>query len=155
MALRPVGPGDADLLRQIYADASERQAPGLYSSDQVQAWASLAWLPGVLDRTLLEGVGWISGADEAFALRYPRDRLALLYCCGRAARQGHASMLLNQIEADARADGVAELRTEASQLSCPLLQRRGWRVVAPESISIAGVPFERYRMVKSLCQDCS
>ena len=74
MALRPVGPGDADLLRQIYADAIERQAPGLYSSDQVQAWASLAWLPGVLDRTLLEGVGWISGADEAFALRYPRDR---------------------------------------------------------------------------------
>ena len=115
------------------------------------------WLgsQGVLDRTLLEGVGWISGADEAFALRYPLDRLALLYCCGRAARQGHASMLLNQIEADARAEGVAELRTEASQLSCPLLQRRGWRVVAPETISIAGVLFERYRMVKSLRQDCS
>ena len=90
MALRLVSPADHNLLREIYADAIETQAPALYTRDQVQAWAALAWLPGVLDRTLSDGVGWISGADEAFAMRYPEDRLALLYCRGRAARQGHA-----------------------------------------------------------------
>lgn len=155
MALRPVSSADHDLLREIYADAIETQAPALYTTEQVQAWASLAWLPGVLDRTLIDGVGWISGADEAFAMRYPEDRLALLYCRGRAARQGHARALLDQIEADARAHGLSRLRTEASQLSRPLLQRLGWEVVAPETIAIGGIPFERYSMVKLLRQACS
>ncbi len=152
MPLRPIGSADHHLLREIYADAIESQAPGLYSSDQVRAWAALAWLPGILDRTFLEGQGWISGQDAAFAIREPRDRLSLLYCRGRACRQGHGSFLLAQIELDAQADGVRRLRTEASQLSRPLLERRGWRVVAPEKITIGSVPFERYRMDKLLRQ---
>ena len=150
MALRPIGPDDQFLLREIYADAIETQAPVLYSDDQVKAWAALAWLPGVLDRTFAEGSGWISGGDAAFAIRDPQDRLSLLYCRGKAARQGHGSALLARVEADARADGVQRLRTEASQLSRPLLERRGRRVVAPETITIGGVAFERYRMDKPL-----
>ena len=57
-----------------------------------------------------------------------------------------------RIEADALASGVQQLRTEASQFSRPLLERRGWCVEAPETILIGGVPFERYRMVKLLRQ---
>lgn len=152
MTLRPIGLADAPLLREIYADAVESQAPGLYSEAQVRAWAALAWLPGVLDRTLEEGSGWISGDDAAFAIRHPQERLSLLYCRGSAARQGHGSALLARIELEAQADGVQRLRTEASQLSRPLLERRGWRVVAPETISIGGVLFERYRMDKPLRQ---
>ena len=152
MTLRPIGLADAPLLREIYADAVESQAPGLYSDAQVRAWAALAWLPGVLDRTLEEGSGWISGDDAAFAIRHPQERLSLLYCRGSAARQGHGSALLARIELEAQADGVQRLRTEASQLSRPLLERRGWRVVAPETIRIGGVLFERYRMDKPLRQ---
>ena len=150
MVLRLIVPADAPLLREIYADAIESQAPQLYSDQQVQSWAALAWLPGVLDQTLREGSGWISGEEAAFAIRYPQDRLALLYCRGRAARQGHAQALLDRIEADSMADGVTSLRTEASQFSRPLFERRGWRLIAPETITIAGVPFERYRMHKAL-----
>jgi GNAT superfamily N-acetyltransferase len=152
MVLRLIVPADAVLLREIYADAIESQASELYSDQQVKSWAALAWLPGVLDQTLMEGSGWISGGDAAFAIRYPPDRLALLYCRGRAARQGHGKALLDRIEADAMADGVTCLRTEASQFSRPLFERRGWRLIAPETITIAGVPFERYRMHKALCK---
>ena len=152
MVLRLIVPADAALLREIYADAIESQASELYSDQQVKSWAALAWLPGVLDQTLMEGSGWISGGDAAFAIRYPPDRLALLYCRGRAARQGHGKALLDRIETDAIADGVTRLRTEASQFSRPLFERRGWRLVAPETITIAGVPFERYRMHKALCK---
>ena len=152
MVLRPIEPADEPLLRQIYADAIESQAPRLYSEQQVQVWQSMAWLPGVLDRTFAEGSGWISGGDAAFAIRHPEDRLALLYCRGKAARQGHGKALLARIEADALAEGIARLRTEASQFSRPLLERQGWRVVAPETILIAGVRFERYRMHKALCK---
>ena len=143
-------PADEILLREIYADAIESQASQLYSDQQVKSWAALAWLPGVLDQTLKQGSGWISGEDAAFAMRYPQDRLALLYCRGRAARQGHGKALLKRLEADAIADGVRSLRTEASQFSRPLFERYGWSLVAPETITIAGVPFERYRMHKAL-----
>ena len=152
MALRRIHPSDHRLLREIYADAIESQAQLLYTPEQVRAWAALAWLPGVLDRTLVEGQGWISGMDAAFAIRDPRDRLSLLYCRGREARRGHGSALLAQIEDDARSDGVERLRTEASQLSRPLLERRGWLVQASETIMIGGVPFERYRMEMLLRQ---
>ena len=152
MALRPIGSADASLLRGIYADAVESQALALYSDQQVKAWAALAWLPGVLDRTFEEGSGWISGHDAAFAIRHPKNRLSLLYCRGCAARQGHGTALLERIEAEAKAEGVDHLFTEASQLSRPLLERRGWRVMAAETIAIAGVPFVRYRMDKPLRQ---
>ncbi len=152
MALRPIAPEDQSLLREIYADAIESQAPLLYSDEQVRAWAALAWLPGVLDATFRDGSGWLTTDGSAFAIRHPEDRLSLLYCRGRASRRGHGSALLNQIEADAWASGVLQLRTEASQLSRSLLQRRGWVVESPETILIGGVPFERYRMVKLLRQ---
>ena len=152
MVLRPVVVEDQDLLREIYADAIESLAPLLYSQEQVQAWASLAWLPGVLDPSLRDGSGWLSGGDAAFAIRHPHDRLSLLYCRGRASRQGHASRLLARIESDAVAENVECLRTEASQFSRPLLMRFGWTVLAAETISIAGVAFERYQMEKRLRQ---
>jgi GNAT superfamily N-acetyltransferase len=153
MALRRIVPNDHFLLREIYADAIDSQAGLLYSQEQVQAWAALAWLPGILDRTFEEGSGWISGEDAAFATRYPSTRLALLYCRGSAARQGHASQLLVQVEEDARRHGIDRLTTEASQFSRPLLERCGWRMVAPETIAIGGVEFERFRMAKALLQD--
>ena len=152
MALRPIAPEDQPLLREIYADAIESQAPLLYTDEQVSAWAALAWLPGVLDASFRDGSGWLTTDGSAFAIRHPEDRLSLLYCRGCASRRGHGSALLNQIEADALESGVRQLRTEASQFSRPLLERRGWVVEAPETILIGGVPFERYRMVKLLCQ---
>ena len=45
MALRRIVPDDHSLLRDIYADSIESQAGLLYSEQQIQAWAALAWLP--------------------------------------------------------------------------------------------------------------
>ena len=67
MALRPIAPEDQPLLREIYADAIESQAPLLYSEEQVRAWAALAWLPGVLDASFREGSGWLTTDGSAFA----------------------------------------------------------------------------------------
>jgi GNAT superfamily N-acetyltransferase len=104
-----------------------------------------------LDRTLEEGQGWISGVDDGFAIRHPSNRLSMLYCRGRSSRQGHGSALLQAIESDAQRMGIKRLQTEASLLSRPMLERRGWMVIAPESFTIASVPFLRFKMNKSLC----
>ena len=98
-------------------------------------------------------MGWVScvyQTIEAFALRYPQDRLALLYCRGRSSRQGHATALLNHIESETLTDKPITLKTEASLCSYQLLLRHGWTILAPEEIQIGGVHFSRYLMEKTL-----
>ena len=148
--MRPIQPTDSTLLRDIYVDAIQSQAVETYSPEQIRAWSNLAWLPGLLDRTLEEGQGWISGIDDGFAIRHPANRLSMLYCRGRSSRKGHGSALLQAIEDDAQRMGIQRLQTEASLLSRPMLEQRGWTVIAPEPFMIAGVPFVRFQMEKIL-----
>ena len=122
-ALRPLLPGDAPAGLAVLLDAVQSQAAALYTPEQVEAWCCHA-------RTQAD--------------------LATAFARGRSSRQGRASALLSAVEASARLEGLRLLRTEASQLSRPLLERRGWQVVAPEVVVLAGVSFERWRMIRSL-----
>lgn len=149
--LRPLHSSDQIVLREIYEDAICTSANALYTQEQIDAWSGLAYLPGVLDKTLTEGKGWASCVDlaiEAFVVKYPKDRLALLYCRGRSSRQGHATDLLNKIEEEAQEDEIIRLSTEASLFSYQLFLKHGWKTIAPETIKIGGVSFYRYLMEK-------
>lgn len=177
MQLRPLTPDDVEQALAVYSDAVRSQAPGLYDAGQIDAWAGHAQRSQELRRALLRGRGLVScddepganhastnrgganhaggnpggGSVEAFGLLDPLDRLSLLYCRGRSSRQGRATALVEGLEAMARAAGYRQLRTEASQLSRPLLLRRGWRVEAEETVLYAAVAFVRWRMIKDLC----
>ena len=151
--LQPLTGSDHVVVREIYADVITYESKSFYTKEQLQSWSSLAWLPGVLDKSLIEGRGWISLQKqqvEAFAVRYPLNRLALLYCRSRATRRGHATALLNRVELEASEEGQTRLVTEASLFSYPLLLKCGWIMIAPETIEIAGVSFEHYLMKKNL-----
>ena len=151
--MRPCESSDEMALREVYEDAIRTCDKSLYSQEQIEAWTAFAYLPGILDKPLKQGVGWVSCVDktiEAFALKYPHNRLALLYCRGRSSRQGHATALLNQIEADTLKDRPITLKTEASLCSYQLLLRHGWTIISPEEIQIGGVHFSRYLMEKTL-----
>ncbi len=149
--LRRLLPSHHLIAREIYCEAIEIE-DNLYTQDQVNAWSSLALLPGVLDLPLQDGKGWISldkGVIEAFALRYPLNRLALLYCRGRSHRKGHATSLINRIELEAIEEGKEFLCVEASLYSYQLFLRLGWKLIKPQIISIAGIVFKRYLMKKN------
>ncbi len=155
--LRPLRPNDLAQVAEVYRDAVLSQAGSLYSHEQVRAWAAHGAADhGPFRESLLRGFGLVScggaggGEVEAFGLMDPLDRLALLYCRGRSARQGRATALLWALEAHARSQGYRRMRTEASQLSRPLLERKGWQVVAEETAFYAGVAFQRWRMIKEL-----
>jgi putative acetyltransferase len=161
MDVRPLTPEDVDQALEVLEDAVLSQAAGLYTPAQVQAWAGHGRRSPELRQALLRGRGLVScglvswggsqhSTVEALALLDPIDRLSLLYCRGRSSRQGRASKLLNGVEMIARAQGCHELRTEASQLSRPLLERHGWQVDAEETALYAGVLFVRWRMIKAL-----
>jgi putative acetyltransferase len=167
--LRLLSPADLPQLVEVYRDAVLSQTPNLYAPEQVQAWAEHANLSGALVEPLQAGYGLASLGSgtgtgtgnhdhdhdhdlsvEAFGILHPEDRLALLYCRGRSNRQGRAGAILSALEQQAGNQGVKRLRTEASQLSRPLLERRGWQVDAEETVLFAGIPFVRWRMVKEL-----
>jgi putative acetyltransferase len=160
-ALRPLTLADHGDLVEVYRDAVCSQAGRLYSPAQVEAWAGHPARSGALRQPLRDGFGLAStGGDwalagagdpiEAFGILDPPDRLALLYCRGRSCRQGRSSAILTALEHHATLHGIPRLRTEASQLSRPLLIRRGWRVENAERVLFAGEWFERWRMIKDL-----
>lgn len=151
--LRTITPADHGALRAVYQHAVGSQAPGLYSDEQVAAWAAVAVLPGLLDGTLAAGEGLLIEGEngvEAFALLHPPHRLALLYCRGDCNRRGHGARLVRALEELAWQRGQTHLVTEASLISRPLLERLGWHRVALERLTIGGVPFERYRLRRDL-----
>jgi len=154
--IRPLEPADLPQVIEAYHDAVLSQAPALYSQRQVEAWAGHAASSDQLRPALLRGHGLACcstatpGTIEAFALLDPIDRLSLLYCRGRSSRRGLAARLVRALECHAGQRGVPLLRTEASQLSRPLLQRLGWQIEASETVPYAGVLFERWRMIKAL-----
>ena len=147
---------DLEAVLEVYHDAVISQAPGGYSTAQIHAWAGHATRDPQVRLALQRGFGLVSVQPalaqriEAFALLDPGDRLSLLYCRGSASRQGHGQALVRALEGHARAAGCPRLRTEASQFSRPLLERLGWRLEAEETVTFAGEPFVRWRMIRDL-----
>jgi putative acetyltransferase len=154
--LRPYRCSDLPALLALYANAVRSQCAACYSPQQVHAWSNYAQqqqaVAAAIGRgtTLVSPVAQGDGRLAAFGVLDPIDRLALLYCDGPWSRQGRASALLAALSAHAQSQGVVRLRTEASQLSRPLLLRHGWQLEAEETVLFAGVSFVRWRMIKSL-----
>lgn len=154
--LRPLREGDWEEVMATYADAVQTLATPLYRPEQIQAWSTFPFSSAAFRESLDRGYGLVgTTADrptsvESFALLDPIDRLSLLYCRGRSSRKGLATLLVQTLEGHARRAGQTRLRTEASQLSRPLLERLGWRVEEEETILFAGEPFLRWRMATTL-----
>ncbi len=154
--LRAVDADDLDQLLAVYSDAVTSQAGPFYQQAQIKAWSAHPYATEAVAEALRRGRALASCASgdpatiEAFALLDPIDRLSLLYCRGRSSRQGRATALVQAVEELARQQGCQQLRTEASQLSRPLLLRQGWQLQAEERVQFAGVSFLRWRMIKSL-----
>jgi hypothetical protein len=156
--LRVLHPGDLDQVATVYHDAVISQTKGLYSKAQIAAWANHAHTSNAVREALLRGYGLASCAAndpnliEAFGVLDPLQRLSLLYCRGRASRQGRGRRILQSLEIHAWKQGCRQLHTEASQLSKPLLLNLGWQIDAEETVIFAGESFTRWRMIKELNQ---
>ena len=155
---RKLSKDDEFSIRKVYEDAVLSISLNQYTQDQINSWSALSWVPGVLDKTIKYGKGWgcfKDGELEAFSIRYPVSRLALIYCRGRSSREGIGSLLLQRIENDALNDKQILLETEASKISYGLFLKFGWKLKSYEKIKIGGIPFKRYLMQKYLINSFS
>lgn len=147
---------DTDLssLELIFHDAVMAQGRRGYSDEQVEFWAAFPYLYAENFRTLvLTGYTRVMACNQipvAFATLHPDDHLALLYVLGDHAGRGIAGRLCADIEQEASRRGVECLRTDASLLSRPVFEQRGYRLVQQEQIEKEDIEFTRFIMEKAL-----
>ena len=139
-------------LKKLYFDSIISIDERIYTKEQKRAWASQAWENKNFDLTINEGKGWLiynNAKITAFAIRYPNNRVALLYCKGDSQRKGYGTILLQKLEKDAKEEGLPFLSTEASLLSYKLFLRNNWEIIRKVNIIIKNLIFERYKMIKN------
>lgn len=151
--IRTLASRDHDALVEVYRQSVLSSTSAHYSRQQQSAWAAQC---ETLRPLLSRGRGLVScisgDQPEAFCLRDPIDRIALLYCAPHRQRRGLGRSLLQATEQQAIGEGLPMLRTEASLISRPLFEALGWQVSWREELRIAGVHFHRFRMHKALRQ---
>lgn len=149
--VRPLQAKDHDALLEVYRQAVLRSTAQLYTKQQQSAWVMQS---ESLRALLSRGKGFVSCNEldqaEAFSLRYPSDRIALLYSHPNVQHQGRGRALLQAIEQEAENEGVSILRTEASLISRSLFEAMGWQTSWREELRIGGQHFLRFRMHKHL-----
>ena len=152
MNLRRITKKDQIEIKKVYFNSIISIDDRIYSIDQKRAWASQAWENNDFNKYIINGSGWLLYDKEkinAFAIRYPVDRIALLYCKGNFQRRGYGTKLIKQLEKDAKIDGIVSLKTEASLISYKLFLKNNWEIIRKEKIIINSKIFDRYKMIKN------
>ena len=152
MNLKQITKKDQLYLKKLYFDSIISIDEKIYSPEQKRAWASQAWDNKNFNLSLQEGKGWLIEEKEkiiAFASRYPKNRIALLYCKGDSQRKGCGTELLQKLENEAIKEGLTCLTTEASLISYKLFLKNNWEMIRKEKIIIKNIIFERFKMIKN------
>ena len=151
MNLRQITAKDQLELKKIYFESIQSIDEKVYSKEQKRAWSSQAWDNPNFDKSITQGKGWLlseQGITNAFAVRFPEDRISLFYCKGKYQRKGYGSKLLHKLEDEAAKEGLNSLTTEASLISYKLFLKNKWEIIRKEKVMINNIFFERYKMNK-------
>jgi putative acetyltransferase len=151
LAIRPYRPSDLDVVIAIFQGAIREIASRDYAPAQIEAWAQVdraGWESRRLSRPT-----WVAVIGETivgFSDLEPDGHLDMMFV--HPARQGIgvASALLATAEAAARAQGLTAIFTHASITARPFFERRGFRVVAEQSVEKRGQRLTNFRMEKAL-----
>ena len=153
MNLRQITTKDQLELKKVYFDSIQSLDETIYNQEQKRAWSSQAWNNPNFDKSITKGKGWLlskEGIIIAFAIRYPYDRVALVYCKGIFQRKGFGYKLLHKLEDEAKKEGLDSLSTEASLISYELFLKNEWEIIRKEKVIINNIYFERYKMSKKI-----
>ncbi|MEF0940770.1 GNAT family N-acetyltransferase [Rhizobium sp. BR 362] len=152
LTVRQYVPADADLTIHIFLRAIREVASKDYTQAQVDAWARVedreAWAKRRSSRP-----AWIvqyGNVSIGFADLVPDGLLDMMFVHPDYQGIGAASLLLATIEAEARKQGIQRIFTEASLTARPFFERRGFRVLASQTVEKRGQTLENFKMEKFL-----
>ena len=150
-SIRRYAPADLDAVIDIYRRAIRETACRDYDPAQIAAWARVdreAWSRRRLDRPT-----WIAlqGAEAAgFTDLEANGHLDMMFVHPDHQRRGVATALLETAEAAGRQAGLSRIFTEASITARPFFERRGFRVIAAQTVALRGQALANFRMEKFL-----
>ena len=153
MNLRQITIKDQINLKRIYFDSIQSIDEKVYSKEQKLAWSSQAWINLEFHKSITKGKGFIIedlNKKIGFTIRYPENKLSLLYVGGNFKRKGIGNILIKSIEKEAFNEGISAIHTEASLLSYKLFLKNNWKEISKEKIIIQNIIFNRYKMFKDL-----
>jgi putative acetyltransferase len=153
MLIRRYVPADLDAMIDLFRESVRRIAIRDYTADQVRAWA-----PDVMDRESWVArrgshptwVAEIDGRIAGFTDLEADGHVDMMFVHPDHQGRGVAKALLRQVEEAAAAQGLGRLYTEASITAKPFFEKHGFRVIAPQTVSVRGQDFINYRMEKPL-----
>ena len=146
--LRPYREEDCPALAALFYDTVHTVNAADYTEEQLRAWATgdvdlAAWNASFLARTTVVAVEGetIAGFGDIAADGY-LDRLFVHRDC---QREGIGAAICDALE---RAASAETITTDASITAQPFFERRGYRVVQPQTVYRQGVALTNYRMEK-------
>jgi len=153
MNLRQITIKDQITLKKIYFDSIKSIDEKIYSKEQKLVWSSQAWMNSEFHESITRGKGFMMedlNNKIGFAIRFPENKLSLLYVRKNFSRKGIGNILIKSIENEAFKEGISSINTEASLLSYQLFLKNNWEIIKKEKIIIQNIIFYRYKMFKNL-----
>ena len=152
-ALRPFLPADTPVLAAIFTAAIEELTGDDYSSDQREAWASVAHDEEEFGKKLageLTLIATLTNVPVGFASLRGNDHIDMLYVHPSAGGQGVASSLLDALERLAGGRGAKSLTVDASDNAQDFFRKRGYVAKQRNSVTVNGEWLANTTMQKTL-----
>jgi putative acetyltransferase len=153
ITLRAYHERDLDTLIELFRTTVRTIARRDYTEAQVLAWAPdridrARWARRLADSETV--IAEIAGTIAGFANLSDDGLVDLLFVHADQQRRGVASALLRHLEAHGRSLALPRLRTEASLTARPFFERRGFCLVAAQTVTLRGATLTNFRMEKVL-----
>ena len=151
--IRSYRPGDTEELIALFRDTVRHVNLGDYTQAQVVAWApdeidTASWAERQArnETFVAERDGEIAGYAEL----QDGAHIHMLFVHKDHQGKGVATALLARAENVARRSGARRLTADVSITARPAFERRGFRVVSPQTVTLRAVRFRNFRMEKPL-----
>lgn len=138
---------------QVFFDAVRTGAAEHYTQSQREAWAprvpdTTQWQERVSAQTAF--VAEHQGRLIGFMTLTSKGCIDLAFVTPDYMGRGVAYKLYDEIAHSAKALGIKEITTEASQLARPFFERQGWIVEKKQSVMIGEIALTNYLMTKEI-----
>ena len=153
MTLRPFQPSDLEQLIGVYRAAIHTLAAPFYTPAELSAWAPPTMDPDRWRQRLATVRAMVADEDGLVAgfLAYElTGHIDMLFILPPFARQGLATRLYAEVEAELRKATVSRVFVEASLAARPFFEHVGFRVDAEEFAECRGQKLRRFRMSKTI-----
>lgn len=153
MTTRQATTADYDAIAQLFTNTILNINIRDYSAEQVKIWSNRVkdkarWLAKITDQYFL----LVEAGEELIGVgsMTPDGYLDMMYVSHLHQGKGIARLLVEQLESFAREQKVKRIKVDVSLTARPFFERMGYSVVSPQQVSMNGVIFDNFIMVKSL-----